>query len=1520
MKIHTREMRKQILHLITVLCFLVGFNTSYAAEKTNVVFILTDNHGAWTLGCYGNPDIRTPNIDRMADEGIRFTQAFCNNAVCSPTRATYLTGLMPSQHGVHNFLSAGRLQIGPEARSTMEAFTTFPEVLKSEGYKCGLVGKWHLGANHQPQEGLEDYWITMPHGGTRTFHNAEVIENGETRTEPTYLTQLWTDRACEFIESNQEEPFFLYLAYNGPYGLSGYQMESSGNRHADYYADKPLDSFPRGAIHPWQYSNRQYFGNDVSIRRYAEELSAIDDGVGTVLQKLQELGLDENTLVVFAADQGWAGGQHGLWGMGDHTRPVNAFEHSMRIPLIFRHPAGIDGGRTSELMVSNYDFMTSVLGYLGLEERASDSPKSPGRDYSAVLRNQPVGVWENAVFYEYETLRCIRTEDWKYIERFEDGYDELYHLATDPMEQINLISNETVADKKTGLQARLNQFFDQYTSPEYDLWKGGGSQTRTHVWGKEAAERHANRATQSGQLPSAINLSVTVPPMTLPNGLVAEVAAAPPLTRHPMMGHFDIRGRLFVAEAAGVNRKAEELEVEKPNFIRMLVDQNQDGRFDESTIFADDLTFPSGALWHEGALWVTAAPSIWRFEDTNDDGVADKREEVVTGFGYTGNAADLHGPFLHPNGRIFWCHGRKDLDVHDKDGKRIHTGKGARIWSCEPDGSDVQIYAGGGMDNPVEIVFTPEGEIIGDINLMYGRPRGDTLVHWQYGGAYPRYDQEAVLAEFKRTGDLLTEFHNFGHVAVSGINLYRSQSGLGDFAGNLFTTHFNTQKITRSILEKDGATFRHVDEEDFLTIDDPDVHLTDVIEAANGDLLVVDTGGWFRNGCPVSQIAKPEIAGAIYRIRKAGARDKKTDFHGFEIDWGNSSAPELVKLLDDERFAVQDRAIAELAKRGKKSLEALGTTLSSGSVAARRNAVWVLTRIGSAKAKQLVRMTLADVDESIRHTACNSIWRTRDINAVDQLKKLLLTDESPAVQMAAARALGRIGDISAVPDLLTFISRSMDRVTEHAAIYALIELNDFETTSTGLRNRSSNAQRRTLWALNGMRNFSLGVDQVLRALDQASQAMVKTVVSLCKLHPEWADGTAQVFHSWKDSGRLNPQQKLVVNQLAPYFLTTREMQSFVGRFLESKDWTDSVQVFELISKSPHKVDLHPSWESDIESALWSGHIQTLSFALDALLKIETDEFDYQLRKIAARDHPNLVRIKALNAVSDSSGPLNSEAFTLLIEILSSSSGSDQRMDIGNILSNARLEAANILSKSKLTKTQLLEVVSLVRNAGPLELPLLVDVFTKTRDSATGFALVDALESSLSTNALSPSELQRMLARYQPEVSDHAKPLVKKLFAQDELREDRLAEMGQALEAGNSQAGRQVFLSGKGACITCHKVGEDGREAGPDLSHIGQLRTKADLLESILFPSTSLARDFEPYQIETVDDQSHFGIIQRETSDTVHLIDASGTGYPIPRASIKTIQPGPVSLMPQGLDQTMTEQELLDIIAYLDSLE
>lgn len=463
--------------VLAVLVYLAGIGPRVlVAAPTNLVFILTDNQGAWTLGCYGNPDIRTPHIDRLAAEGVRFTRAYSSNPVCSPTRATYLTGLIPSQHGVHSFLGQEKpnAQVGPEAYCTIREFASLPKILREAGYACGLSGKWHLGGNLTPQEGFTD-WITMPAGSTAEFYDARVAEQGQIRVEPQYLTDLWTEHGVRFIEQNRERPFFLFLTYNGPYSLGKLLLNPARNRHAEYYADKPLLSFPRDAPHPWLFNNREYLNNPVSIRRVAAETSGVDDGVGQIMATLKRLGLDQNTLVVYAADQGLMAGQNGLWGMGDHTRPVGLFDLMMQVPLIYRQPGRIPAGQTRDPLVSNYDFLPTVLAHLGLAGRSPMQPKSPGRDYSRALSTEPFADGHDALFYEMEGARAIRTAAWKYVARHPAGPFELYDLEADPGERFNLFGQPPQHDRQRELSTRLDAFFAEYADPQYDVWRGGRS-------------------------------------------------------------------------------------------------------------------------------------------------------------------------------------------------------------------------------------------------------------------------------------------------------------------------------------------------------------------------------------------------------------------------------------------------------------------------------------------------------------------------------------------------------------------------------------------------------------------------------------------------------------------------------------------------------------------------------------------------------------------------------------------------------------------------------------------------------------------------------------------------------------------------------------------------------------------------------------------------------------------------------------------------------------------------------------
>lgn len=509
----------------------------------------------------------------------------------------------------------------------------------------------------------------------------------------------------------------------------------------------------------------------------------------------------------------------------------------------------------------------------------------------------------------------------------------------------------------------------------------------------------------------------------VPDGYQVELAAPPSLVRHPLMADFDGQGRLYVAASAGENLPRAELEKKLPNFIRRLEDTNGDGVFDKATTFADQMTFPQGCLWLDGSLYVASSGAVWKLTDTDDDGIADRREKIVGDFGYTGNAADVHGPFLGPEGRIYWCEGRHGHEIHDADGKLISKGKAARIFSCHPDGSDVQTFATGGMDNPVEIVFTPEGDMLGTVNLMYSQPRGDCLVHWQYGGVYPRGDfAESLGREFVRTGPLLPEVHNFGHVAVSGLCRFEGGGWGADTNGSLFITQFNTNRIVQVRLKPHQSTFEVEHVKDFLVSKDKDFHPTDVLQSPDGSLLVIDTGGWFRIGCPQSGVAKSHIQGGIYRIRRSNPSHDSgndSDVHkAAEIEhvWQlrrEESLDELENLLESENRLIRQtvaRSLLDVAPSDARTqlIPRLTRMAAEGSAPERRNAIGTLAQWGvnSDEFTKKLLKTLADSpnDPLLHHAAMLGLIRG---GRRDLLRQAVL-DRNTVVSEGASFALAEL--------------------------------------------------------------------------------------------------------------------------------------------------------------------------------------------------------------------------------------------------------------------------------------------------------------------------------------------------------------------------------------------------------------------------------------------------------------------------------------------------------------------------------
>jgi arylsulfatase A-like enzyme len=444
------------------------------ASPTNVVFILTDDQGPWAAGCYGNPEIRTPHIDRLAASGVRFTDFFCTSPVCSPARASLMTGRIPSQHGVHDWIRHRNMP--PNAARYLEGMTCYTDVLADQGYTCGLSGKWHLGDSITPQHGFSS-WLAIPYGGS-DYNGADVIRDGQVMKMPGYLSDIFTDEAVRFIDANRDRPFYLSVHYNAPHSpWHGHPQDI-----VDSYDDCPFKSCPQEAAHPhvrpWL---RGHLGNRESLKGYFAAVTAMDIGVGRIIDHIEKLGLRERTLIVFTSDNGYSCGHHGFWGKGNGTIPFNMYENSVKVPFIVSHPGRVPRGTVSDAMMSQYDFMPTLLDYLDLPPVEDET--LPGRSFLPVWLGQEEGGRDEVVVYdEYGPVRMIRTRKWKYVHRYPYGPHELFNLAEDPDERTNLLADELSMDVVNDLRTRMTRWFERYVDPVRDG-------IRTGVTGAGQAQR-----------------------------------------------------------------------------------------------------------------------------------------------------------------------------------------------------------------------------------------------------------------------------------------------------------------------------------------------------------------------------------------------------------------------------------------------------------------------------------------------------------------------------------------------------------------------------------------------------------------------------------------------------------------------------------------------------------------------------------------------------------------------------------------------------------------------------------------------------------------------------------------------------------------------------------------------------------------------------------------------------------------------------------------------------------------------
>lgn len=998
---------------------------------------------------------------------------------------------------------------------------------------------------------------------------------------------------------------------------------------------------------------------------------------------------------------------------------------------------------------------------------------------------------------------------------------------------------------------------------------------------------------------------------TLPEGFTIEQVAGPPLIDRPISGDFDELGRFYVSDSSGSNEKVQVQLEKRPHQILRLEDTDGDGQFDKRTVFADRMMFPEGVLWHDGSLYVTAPPEIWKLTDTTGDGVADQREVWFDAKTLTGCANDLHGPYLGPDGWIYWCKGAFAEQTHPQPGKPPLVTKASHIFRRHPEGGPVESVMTGGMDNPVEVVFTPGGERIFSTTFLQ-RPAGgfrDGLIHAIYGGVYGK--ENNVLDSHPRTGELMPVLTHLGAAAPCGLVRLESAQLGADYRNNVLACLFNMHKVTRHVLVAKGASFE-TRNEDFLVSDNLDFHPTDILEDADGSLLVIDTGGWYKLCCPTSQMHKPDILGAVYRIRRTDS-PQIDDPRAQKIDWTAVTSEQLADLLDDQRPAVARRAIEVLGKRGVGVVTLLRDRFNnSQSSQQRRNIVWTLTRIDAPAARAAVRSALSDVDETVRQAAVHSISVRRDLAAEKPLL-LLLGGSSASNQRAAAEALGRIGSAQVIGSLQSaFDEKSLqDRALEHSLIYAMIEIANPQQTRQALASNDPLIHRAALMALDQMQDGNLQSVDVIALLESESAPLRETAWWIVEKHPEWAGELTTIFERALHSPTLEPEDLTRLSGRLERFVRDPGVQSVMAAALvdDSVETKTQAAVLDAMIFS-HLKTMPAPWSKPLLKHLTSAKPEQLEKAVKAVSTLSggnpTAPIAKQLRTLMSNASlPTPVRLQALAALPGTGRNLEDSLLQFLCE----------QLDIENSTSLRSL-ASDILLSTPLDNSELQVVAAATATTGPMELKRLMELFTQSGDLEVGLRLVESLENSASASSLSPETLRTQLAAFPASVLAKATPLLTRVENENKQKYQKLESILAKLDQGDVRRGQKVFHDSKVSCIACHPMGYLGGRVGPDLTRIGGIRSERDLLESVLFPSASFVRSFEPTAIVTVFGKVHSGIIVEETSTEILLQLDAEKSLEIPVGDIEDRIDGSVSIMPDGLDKQLTPQQLVDLITFL----
>jgi putative heme-binding domain-containing protein len=988
-------------------------------------------------------------------------------------------------------------------------------------------------------------------------------------------------------------------------------------------------------------------------------------------------------------------------------------------------------------------------------------------------------------------------------------------------------------------------------------------------------------ATTAEDSPSVQTVWLNDTPFSIPAQCGMEQATEPKLCTWPIVAAWDPEGNLVVAESVW-NREPVHKQLEtRPHRIVRLIDTDRDGRFDRRQVVAESLSFPEGVLCLGNDILVSAPPEIWKLTDADGDGVCESREVWFDGKTLTNCANDLHGPWLGPDGWIYWSKSAFAEQTHEILVRGRFTSSASHLYRRHPKGGPIEPVMTGGMDNLVDVAWHPSGERFFCATFLHHPADGirDGIGHAMYGSVFGK--PHDVLDGHPRTGPLMEPLVEMGPAAPAGL-LYlnsledriaaRVPTPAGhEISGYLATAQFNLHKVSLHPLYTSSDSSGYASASiDLVTSPRIDFHPVDVLLDRDGSLIIVDTGGWYDLCCPSSGTDQRVALGGIYRLRGATTDPLSPTDHAIDA---------LARIL------IQD-------PENKEAWRQIDASLESESVDVRLAALHLISLYRHEGSRNAV-------------SACQYRYGYGD-------------HQDLRTARLAAECIGRLGlkvagdsDSGDYLDQLQLLTHHRsDRSIQHAVILALMEGGEIEPVRNRLLHHPSEAVA-----------CAIALDQRKALRDEDAHAIFRLASSDDSNAARAAQEILQRHPQWSNIG---------ARWLEDQFLEGSDMQLQAIEPILAQ-WSEQTSVQDLVKRLLEQV---PKWSDGQRACL----IHTLARCADRPLPESWDEPLGRWIETVGSDHPLADLIASLQVGERSA----SIAAALERQIARHTSVSPRAwlvwsrgMPVGATLGSHHeailvaecLEGLpenrglGLATLQRILLTDRSAAGDLIRGLdrlGPLELPQAIESLLRMNNADIDRELLLRIEALDGAKSLDIDRTVSLLRRREPNVIASWREMLARAQQPPADIEAAVDRWVIELPAGDPVRGYHVFRSDKAACSACHRIGYVGGNVGPVLSQIGRTRSRRDLIEAIAFPSARLEQSYRSTKVRTHDGEVINGLIVATTDQSIALQVAADRRITVQRDEIEASEPSTISIMPAGLDQQLTRQELADLIAFLEN--